>query len=60
VPALAAGLAFDGFAWIRVSAWALLAAAALDTVQFAWIARHAFGVPGRTAGVGNVAGETGG
>jgi hypothetical protein len=42
VPALAAGLAAGSIVWIRAAAWALLAAAVLDTVQAGYIVRHAY------------------
>ena len=42
VPSLAGGLAFDAVPFVRAAAWALLAAATLDTVNVARILRHAF------------------
>jgi len=42
VPALAAGLAFDGLSIVRSGATALLAAALLDSAQVTVILRHAY------------------
>jgi hypothetical protein len=42
VPALAWGLAAGDIGWIRIAAWTLLAATALDTVQAGYIVRHAY------------------
>lgn len=45
VPALAAGLAFDAVSWVRVSAWALVAATVLDTFQAGQILAYAYRRP---------------
>jgi hypothetical protein len=45
VPALAGGLAFDAVPFVRAAAWALLAAALLDSVNVARILRHAVVTP---------------
>jgi hypothetical protein len=42
VPVLAYGLALDAATWVRLSAWALLAAAVLDTLQTGHILTHAY------------------
>jgi hypothetical protein len=45
VPALAGGLAFDAVPFVRASAWCLLAATLIDTVNVVRILRFAFLAP---------------
>jgi hypothetical protein len=47
VPALAGGLAFDAVPFVRAAAWALVAAALLDSINVARILRHAVVKPKR-------------
>jgi hypothetical protein len=41
VPVLAGGLAFDAVPFVGAAAWALVAAALLDSINMARILRHA-------------------
>jgi hypothetical protein len=49
LPCLAAGLAFEAVPLVAAGAWSLLAATALDTMQMALVARHAYARRGPTS-----------